>query len=85
MVRIVLRNKVTQSRAGALRDSAIGTAIARLPKVLRWVMILGDRNGLSTREIATLAGVDPKVIESTQVRGLALVRRELEESLGVAI
>ena len=72
-----LRNGTRRSAAAILRDSAIGTAIAHLPDTLRWVMILGEDNGLSTRELADLTGVSCKVIESTHDQGLALIRKEL--------
>ncbi len=63
--------------ASILGASAIGAAIAHLPEALRWVLMLGEEGGLSTNEIASLAGVSPKTIESTQNRGIALVQREL--------
>lgn len=66
-----------QSAATVLRDAAIGAAIAHLPQALRWVMILAGRGGLSTNEIATLAGVSPKAIACTQTRGQALIEKEL--------
>lgn len=66
-----------ESPVDLLRDSALGTAISHLPDAMRWVMILGGRNGLSTDEIAALAGVSPKLVESTQHRGTMLVQREL--------
>ena len=77
-------NRTRRFPTAMLRDSAIGKAIARLPETLRWVMILGERNGLSTTEIANLAGVSPKVIESTQNRGLVLIQKELLIRVGVA-
>lgn len=61
----------------AIGESAMGKAIARLPDALRWVMLLGGRNGLSICEIAALAGVSQKIVESTQHRGLALLQKEL--------
>lgn len=67
----------TQSPMDNLRDSAIGTAIAGLPDALRWVMLLGGQDGLSTREISVLAGVSPSVIKSTQRRGLTLIQNIL--------
>ena len=74
---IVLRNRHQGSPVDLARDNVIGAAIAHLPDIFRWVMILGGRNGLSTREIATLAGVSPRLIESTQNRGLTLIQKEL--------
>lgn len=67
----------TQSPMDRLCDSAVGTAIAGLPAALRWVMLLGGQNGLSTREIATLAGVSTDVVKSTKHRGLTLIQRAL--------
>ena len=74
---IVLRNRLHGSPAAAVLDNVLGAAIAHLPDIFRWVMILGGRDGLSIREIATLAGVSPKLIESTQNRGLTLIQKEL--------
>lgn len=72
-----LQYATTRSPMNKLRDSVIGTAIAGLPDALRWVMLLGGQNGLSTREIAVLAGVSPNVIKSTQHRGLTLIQKAL--------
>lgn len=70
-------NKAHRSSAKLPDDGVIGAAIAHLKAPLRWVMILGETNGLSTKEIANLAGVSLKVVQSMQDRGLALVHREL--------
>lgn len=76
-----LQHGTIPSPMDMLRDSAIGTAIAGLPDALRLVLLLGGQDGLSTREIATLAGVSPKVIESTRNRGNTLVQKELMSHL----
>jgi len=70
-------NKAHRSSAKLPGDGVIGAAIAHLKAPLRWVMILGETNGLSTKEIANLAGVSLKVVQSMQDRGLALIQREL--------
>jgi DNA-directed RNA polymerase specialized sigma24 family protein len=71
------RDRTCRSAAAMLRESAIGAAIAHLSAPLRWVMILGERNGLSTKEIANLAGVSLAAVKSMQGRGLALIQEEL--------
>ena len=70
-------NGTCQSPVALLPDSATGAAIAHLTPPLRWIMILGGSNGLSTKEIANLAGVGLKVVKSMQVRGLTLIQKEL--------
>lgn len=70
-------NTAHRSSARLSGDGVIGAAIAHLKAPLRWVMILGEANGLSTKEIANLAGVSLKVVRSMQYRGLALIQREL--------
>jgi DNA-directed RNA polymerase specialized sigma24 family protein len=75
-------NGTCQSPVASLSDSATGTAIAHLPAPLRWIVILGGSNGLSTKEIANLAGVGLRVVKSMQVRGLALIRKELLNGCG---
>ena len=67
------RNRTHQVLAAMLCDRANGAAIAHLPAPLRWVMILGEPNGLSTREIANLAGISIEAVISIQGRGLALM------------
>lgn len=76
-----LHHRTMPSPIGMLRDSALGTAIAGLPDALRLVLLLGGRDGLSTREIAALAGVSPAIIESTRNRGNTLVQKELMSHL----
>ena len=82
MNRRTSRNRTYRSPAATLRDSATGVAIAHLPNFLRWVMILSERNGLSTREIAGLVGTGTEVVESTRNRGLALIQKELLMRVG---
>lgn len=77
-----MKKRLTHKRksrllVGSLGSGAIGAAIAHLPQALRWVLMLGEKGGLSTKEIAALAGVSTDSIESTQNRGIALVQREL--------
>lgn len=76
MKRLTLKRN-SYAPVGILGSSALGAAIAHLPQALRWVLMLSEEGGLSTKEIAALAGVSPKSIESTQNRGIALVQREL--------
>ena len=71
------RNNSYRSPGAKLRDSALGAAIAHLPVPVRWIMILGAREGLSARDIANLAGVNIEVVKSLQGRGLALIQKEL--------
>jgi len=78
------RNNARRSPAATLDDSALGAAIARLPATIRWIVILGGRNGLSTREIANLAGIDPELVKSMQGRGLALIHEDLLIQRGAA-
>jgi DNA-directed RNA polymerase specialized sigma24 family protein len=59
------------------RDRALGAAIARLPATIRWIVILGERDGLSTREIADLAGVSLDLVKSMQAQGLALIQKDI--------
>lgn len=65
-----------RTNAVILRERAVGTAITHLPDSLRWVMLLGERGGLSTREIADLAGVGSEEIEFAQDQGLSLIQKE---------
>jgi len=81
---IVLRNRLHGSPAARVRDNVLGAAIAHLPDIFRWVMILGGPSGLSTKEIANLAGVGLKVVKSMQGRGLALIQKELLIGCGAA-
>jgi len=57
-------------------DAVFEEAISHLPTVVRWVMILSEREGLSTQELADLAGVRFEVVEATQSQGLALIQKE---------
>jgi DNA-directed RNA polymerase specialized sigma24 family protein len=57
-------------------DEVFEEAISHLPTVVRWVMILSEREGLSTQELADLAGVRFDVVEATQSQGLALIQKE---------
>lgn len=70
------RNRRLRSLAALPGSSANATAISRLPALLRWVMLLGGREGLSTNEIARLAGTSIEAVKSMQCRGLALIGRQ---------
>jgi hypothetical protein len=52
-------------------------AIMRLPAAFRSAMILSYLEGFSTREIADLAGVKPKAIDSLLKRGRELLKDEV--------
>jgi len=67
----------TKRAMDVLRDAALGTAITHLPDAARWVMQLSGKHGLTINEIASLAGVSPKVVTSTKIRGFTLVQEEL--------
>ncbi len=56
-------------------------AIASLPDVCRSAMILSYLEGFSNNEIADLAGVQPKTIQSALSRGRSFIRDELFEHL----
>lgn len=58
------------------KDSSMAMAIARLPATVRWLVILGERDGLSTGEIANLAGVSIALVKAMQDRGLALIQKD---------
>jgi len=77
-------NKSHRSSAAVSRGGATEAAIAHLPAPLRWVMILGGHSGLSTKEIASLAGVSLRIVQSMQDRGLALIRKEFLMGCGAA-
>ena len=62
--------------------SALAAAIARLPATVRWIVILGERDGLSPKDIANLAGVSLELVESMLDRGLAIIRKDLPPALG---
>lgn len=66
-----------RSPVDLLRDNAFARAVSHLPDVMRWVMLLGGRDGLSTDEIATLSGVKRSVIDAMLSRGRALIQNEL--------
>ena len=68
--------RTSRSQASIGRTRAIATAIAHLQAPLRWVMILGERGGLSTEEIANLTGVSVEAVKSVHSRALALVQKE---------
>ena len=78
------RNNARRLPAATLDDSALGAAISRLPATIRWIVILGERNGLSTREIANLAGVSLELVKSMRGRGLALIQDDLVIQRGAA-
>jgi len=64
------------SKHRLLASDAGAAAISRLPELLRWIFILGEREGLSTVEIARLAGTSIEAIKSMRQRGLAIIRNE---------
>lgn len=59
-------------------DRATGAAIAHLPMLVRWIMLLGGQHGLSTKEIANLSGTSIKTVKSIQDRGHKLIESELQ-------
>jgi len=67
-----------QSATEATSDRDFKSAIADLPDTIRWIVILGERDGLSSSEIAKLAGVSESLVEAMRQRGLALIQTELE-------
>jgi DNA-directed RNA polymerase specialized sigma24 family protein len=71
------QNRTCRPHAAMLRNGAISAAIAHLSAPLRWIMILGERSGLSTGEIAQLAGVSLEDVQRMQGRGRALIQKEL--------
>lgn len=70
-------NRIHRLSTAMLGDGVIGAAISHFQAPLRWVMILGEANGLSTKEIANLGGVSLKIVKSMQDRGRALIQKEL--------
>ncbi len=77
MIRKHSHKRKSRDPASSRGSNVLGAAIAHLPQALRWVLMLGEKGGLSTKEIASLAGVSPETIEMTQNRGIALIQREL--------
>jgi len=71
-----VRNNKPLAPADTLKDSDLSAAIARLPAIVRWIVILGERDGLSAREIANLAGVSLDLVKAMQSRGLALIQED---------
>jgi DNA-directed RNA polymerase specialized sigma24 family protein len=72
-----IRNNAGRDSADTPKDSALATEIARLPATVRWIVILGERDGLSPKDIANLAGVSLELVESMIARGLALIQKDL--------
>jgi RNA polymerase sigma-70 factor (sigma-E family) len=60
---------------------AVLSAVARLPRRAREVLVLRYYLGLSDQEIAAAIGVSRGTVSSTASRGLAAVARELKEEL----
>ena len=76
-------NRTYRSPAAGAGGPARAAAISHLPELLRWIIILGEREGLSIGEIARLAGTSREAIKSMQRRGLVLIRNELVIPPGV--
>ena len=59
---------------------AVLTAVARLPRRRREVLVLRYYLGLSEAEIAAVLGISPGTVKSTAARGLAALARVLRET-----
>lgn len=68
------RNRKQRALAAKADDAADAVAISQLPLPLRWIVILGERDGLSPSEIARLAGISIETVQAMLRQGLALVR-----------
>lgn len=56
---------------------ALDHAIAALPKKYQMVLILRDMEGLSTKEVGTIVGLNERAVKSRLHRARLFVRREL--------
>lgn len=63
------------------RDRAVQQAIALLPPDLREALILGEYEGLSHAEIATISGCSAKAVERRLSRAREILRKELSRYL----
>jgi DNA-directed RNA polymerase specialized sigma24 family protein len=77
-------NDAGKDPAGKSEASATADEIARLPATVRWIVILGERDGLSPKDIANLAGVSLELVESMLDRGLAIIQKDLPITPGEA-
>jgi DNA-directed RNA polymerase specialized sigma24 family protein len=59
-------------------ERALQSAIADLPQNVRLIVLLGGRDGLSTVEIARLAGVSVYLVKAMQSKGHALIETALQ-------
>jgi RNA polymerase sigma-70 factor (ECF subfamily) len=56
------------------------TALARLPQPYRVVVVLRDVEGLSTREVARVAGISEANVKTRLHRARLLLRKALEDA-----
>ncbi len=56
---------------------ALNTAIQKLPKKYRLVLVLRDMEGLSAREVGTVVGLSERAVKSRLHRARLFVRKEL--------
>lgn len=56
---------------------ALDTAINRLPKKYKMVLVLRDMEGLSAKEVGTIMGLNERAVKSRLHRARLFVRREL--------
>lgn len=72
-----IRDNADREPADTPEASARAAAIARLPATVRWIVILGERDGLSPKDISNLAGVSLELVESMLDLGVAIIRKDL--------
>jgi RNA polymerase sigma-70 factor, ECF subfamily len=64
---------------------ALNTAIERLPKKYKMVLVLRDMEGLSAKEVGTIMGLNERAVKSRLHRARLFVRRQLSaQGLGQA-
>ncbi len=71
------RDNADREPADTPEASTLTAAIAGLPASVRWIVILGERDGLSPSDISNMAGVSLELVESMLGRGLAIIQKDL--------
>jgi DNA-directed RNA polymerase specialized sigma24 family protein len=72
-----IHNDAGKDPADKSEGSALTAEIAHLPAAVRWIVILGERDGLSPKDIANLAGVSLELVKSMLGRGLAIIQQDI--------
>lgn len=71
------RSDADREHADMPEASDLTAEIAHLPAAVRWIVILGERDGLSPKDIANLAGVSLELVKSMLGRGLAIIQQDI--------